>query len=117
MSRAVEAAGLALQTLVDHLGPQVNRAVLQIDVSNAFNTVRRTSILEGAMARTPALYNFLRYAYGKSVPLLLGTSQVSSETGTHQGCPLGPVGFALGVQDILEEVARLAGLTWSSWCL
>jgi len=63
MSGAVEAAGIGLQTLVDHLGPQANWAVLQVDVSNAFNTVRRTSIMKGALARTPSLYNFLRYAY------------------------------------------------------
>ena len=65
----------------------------------------------------PSLYNFLRYAYGTSVPLHLGSSLVMSETGTHQGCPLGPVGFALGIQDPLGQLSTQGGLLWNSWYL
>ena len=42
---------------------------------------------------------------------------LSSETGTHQGCPLGPLGFALAIQPVLEELQDKGELIWSSWYL
>ena len=40
-----------------------------------------------------------------------------SPTGIHQGCPLGPVGFALAIQPTVERLQRESGLVWNSWYL
>ena len=42
---------------------------------------------------------------------------MSSETGTHQGCPLGPLGFALAIQPLLEDLVDRGELVWSTWYL
>ena len=46
-----------------------------------------------------------------------GDSILKSRTGTHQGCPLGPLGFALAIQPTLEKLQRDAGLVWQCWYL
>ena len=40
-----------------------------------------------------------------------------SREGTHQGCPLGPLGFALGVQPVIAGLRGIPGLVWQSWYL
>jgi hypothetical protein len=40
-----------------------------------------------------------------------------SQTGVHQGCPLGPVGFALGIHSAIERVQTIPGLLWQTWYL
>jgi hypothetical protein len=42
---------------------------------------------------------------------------IASQTGVHQGCPLGPTGFALGIHSILERLGTQSGLMWQSWYL
>ena len=88
-----------------------------MDFSNALNTVDRTSIPHSASRRVPCAYNFLRFAYGSPAPLFTGGHTLQSRTGTHQGCPLGPLGFALALQPIVEDLVSSAGLLWSSWYL
>ena len=114
---AAEAVGIGLQALVNTLGPQSSWVVLQVDISNAFNTQHRTAILQGSLLRAPALYGFLRFAYLQSLPLFLGGQVIDSCMGTQQGCPLGPVGFAVGIQDILLRLQTSGSLLWNSWYL
>ena len=40
---------------------------------------------------------------------------LQSKTGVHQGCPLGPVGFALRIHDIAKDLATQFQLIWNSW--
>ena len=60
--------------------------VLTIDVSNAFNTIRREHILRGCAKRAQAAYNWLQSCYQGHSPLFCqGQLLLKSETGTHQG--------------------------------
>ena len=106
---------MATQSLVDTLGGTANWMILKVDMSNAFNTVHRSRVLQSALAYCPAAFNYLQFAYSAPAPLFVGGSMLSSETGTHQGCPLGPLGFALAIQPILEELQDKGELIWSSW--
>ena len=91
--------------------------MLKVDMSNAFNTVSRTSVLQGALQYCPCSYNFLRTAYRTQAPLFSGGRTLWSREGTHQGCPLGPLGFALALQPTLEKLHSSAALVWQSWYL
>jgi hypothetical protein len=91
--------------------------MLKVDLSNAFNSVTRSSVLQGALHYCPAAYNFLLTAYRTKAPLFSGGRVLWSEEGTHQGCPLGPLGFALGIQPVLEMVQERHQLHWQSWYL
>ena len=42
---------------------------------------------------------------------------MQSKTGVHQGCPLGPVGFALGIRGIIKDLGTQFQLIWNSWYL
>ena len=91
--------------------------VLKVDLSNAFNTVSRLHLLQAALHYTPAAYNYLSFAYSQPAFLFSGGTSFRSETGTHQGCPLGPLGFALGIQPVIEQLASHGQLIWSTWYL
>ena len=93
--------------------------ILQVDVTNAFNTLHRTSILEGAKAFVLGAYNWLAFCYATPAPLFCqGTFLCWSERGVHQGDTCGPLGFSLGLNMALaacEEEAR--SLLWEVWYL
>ena len=114
---ATEAIAMGTNNLVSSLSATHDWALLKVDLSNAFNSLDRLAMLKGALAHAPASYNFLRFAYAQHAPLYIGDATLSSEQGTHQGCPLGPLGFAVGIQDVLQDVATASGLQWSSWYL
>jgi hypothetical protein len=92
---AVESVAIGLQAIVDQMGGTNVWMALKVDLSNAFNTVDRGQVLQAAARLAPAAYNFLAFAYSRTAPLFTGGQMLTSETGTHQGCPLGPLGFAL----------------------
>ena len=114
---ATEAVAMGTQCLVNQFGGTGHWALLKVDLSNAFNSVHREHILKGALHSCPGAYNFLAFAYAQHAPLYLGEDILTSEEGTHQGCPLGPLGFALGIHDLLETAAKDSGLVWSTWYL
>jgi len=91
--------------------------MLQVDLKNAFNCVSRDAFLRSAALRAPALYNFLRFALVEDSPLFCGYEILSSQSGVHQGCPLGPISFALRAQDIIESLATQFQLIWNVWYL
>ena len=114
---AAESVAMGTQALANCLATGQEWACLQVDWSNAFNTIDRTVLLSAAASRVPAVYNYLRYAYAAPAPLFVGDVVLQSQRGTHQGCPLGPLGFALGLQELVERIHREAGLLWGVWYL
>jgi hypothetical protein len=114
---AAESMSLGAQNLIRRLDVGINWAVLEVDLKNAFNCLDRTVILQEAQTRTPALFNYMRFAYGQPAPLFSEGRTLASTRGTHQGCPLGPIGFAVGLQPIVETISKEAELSWSVWYL
>jgi hypothetical protein len=90
--------------------------LMKVDLSNAFNCIDRQTVLHETQTCCPALYTFIRYCYQLNAPLFCGGQVLSSQTGVHQGCPLGPTGFALGIHSLIERLETV-GLTWQSWYL
>ena len=108
---------MGLQRFVDAQRHDPNWVVLTVDVSNAFNTIRRDAILQGCAKHMPVAYNWLRSCYQGHSPLYCqGKTVLSSQTGTHQGDTCGPLGFVLGLEEALTAAGN-AQLIWESWYL
>ena len=95
---ACESIGQGLQALIPSLPESGDWVALQVDVINAFNTVSRTSVLQGAAEFAPSMFPWLKTLYGQPAMLFCQGSVLLSRTGVHQGCPLGPAAFAVGIQ-------------------
>ena len=66
-----ESVAMGFTNLVETLGVHTQWVALQVDLSNAFNSISRKAILTQAQRLTPALYNYLRFAYHSPAPLFL----------------------------------------------
>ena len=81
-----------------------NNMLIKLDMKNAFNTVRRDHFLEGCSSRAPSILRLASTAYATSSHLVIGNETILSETGVQQGDPLGPVLFALAVDEIARSI-------------
>ena len=95
---------------------------LTIDYKNAFNTASRTEVLKEIRATVPELSVYAEFCYGSAThpPRLYHDANppIESKAGVQQGDPLGPLGFALGLQPLIEEISRrVPGLTFQAWYL
>ena len=102
VSRECEAAAHAVRAFVQSPVVPGNNVLVKLDKKNAFNTVRRDHFLEVFSSRVPSILRLALTAYATSSNLVIGNETILSETGVQQGDPLGPVLFALAV----DEIAR-----------
>ncbi|XP_029654224.1 uncharacterized protein LOC115227578 [Octopus sinensis] len=78
--------------------------MVKLDVSNAFNSIRRDHLLECCRELVPFAYPLVHLSYASPSILMFDDVPISSATGVQQGDPLGPVLFALGVNSIAHSV-------------
>ncbi|XP_029657117.1 uncharacterized protein LOC115231182 [Octopus sinensis] len=78
--------------------------MVKLDVSNAFNSIRRDHLLECCRELVPFAYPLVHLSYACSSILMFNDIPIYSATGVQQGDPLGPVLFALGVNSIAHFV-------------
>ena len=79
-----------------------DRAFVKLDFKNAFNSLRRDSMLEAVAALYPSLLPYALSSYGCPSHLWLGDNVLSSEEGVQQGDPLGPLLFCITMQPLLS---------------
>ena len=77
---------------------------IKLDFSNAFNSLRRDSMLEAVRREVPEILNFCRLAYSTPSWLSFGDKWISSEMGPQQGDPLGPLLFSLTLHPLLVRL-------------
>ena len=98
--------------------PPDNRWTLLLDFSNAFNSVHRGCMFEEIRTRIPSLAPWMESCYGAQPILHMGDNQILSRCGVQQGDPLGPLGFALTLQPIVEKIkAEVPSLKINAWYL
>ena len=91
-------------------------ALLQLDISNAFNTCDRARLLQELYA-IPALQSIFRivdFAYARPTALLLqgcNGQAIMSSQGVRQGDPLSALLFCLYMRETLHQVHEKTGVT------
>jgi hypothetical protein len=98
---SVEAAVHAARRYVDNLSG--DEAVVKLDFRNAFNTLRRDSILEAIHATLPEVYSYVHASYASPSHLSLAENIIISNEGIQQGDPIGPLLFCLTLQPVLSR--------------
>ena len=100
--------------LVSHLARALlqQSVCLQIDFSNAFNTIDRTSMLNRVHSLCPDLAPWCHWCYGAPKPLFSAQNfdNIPSTCGVQQGDPLGPLLFSIGLSLVTESIARFQAL-------
>ena len=91
---------------------------LLLNVSNAFNSISREAMFVECRRRLPGLSAWMDSCYS-CLPLLhLGKDVIHSCCGVQQGDPLGPLGFSLTLQPIVERInAEVPSLALNAWYL
>ena len=107
VSGGTEAISRTLRSLWQERRADRNFAIMSIDGRNAFNTVDRAQMLNEVRLRCPELARFAYFLYARPAVLYFGASIIYSCSGTHQGCPLGPLFFNLGIHPMLEALRGL----------
>ncbi len=102
---ACELAGTTLQACLDSLGSSGDWVCLSVDIVNAFNTIDRSAILNSLRTRAPLLVPWAQKSLGQPTLLLCADNTIRSEQGVQQGDPLGPLLFAMGIQQAIEKVS------------
>src|SRR6218665_1603855 len=78
--------------------------LVKLDFTNAFNTLRRDSLLDAVAREIPELYRFAHAAYSNRPLLRYGSKIITSEEGTEQSDPLGPLEFCIALQPVLVKL-------------
>ena len=90
---------------------------LLLNFSNAFNCVDQSAMSEEIRARVPCLAPWIKCCYGAQSVLHFG-DVIPSCSGIQQGDPLGPVGFSLDLQLVVELIkAEVPNLNFNIWYL
>ena len=74
--------------------------IAKLDFSNAFNNLRRDTMLNAIVEHMPEIYCFCHLAYDMSSALKFFNHIMSSQ-GVQQGDPLGPLLFCLSIHPLL----------------
>jgi hypothetical protein len=88
--------------------------VVQVDISNAFNSISRDHMLHRVQEAAPELLPWTYYLYGQSSHLFCGSSVIPSSEGTQQGDPLGPALFCIALHPLISQLSN-CGLAWQGW--
>ncbi|TIB07091.1 hypothetical protein E3P90_04146, partial [Wallemia ichthyophaga] len=82
--------------------------LISLDFSNAFNTLKRSSLCNSVFRHLQPVFRSVKWAYNQPAPLVLNDGDqivnIPSNQGVRQGDPLGPLLFSLGVKDILQDL-------------
>jgi len=81
-----------------------NHIIVKLDFSNAFNALRRDSMLEAVAAKAPEIYRYVFDNYAYAPQLQTRQHTILSEEGTQQGDPLGPLEFCMAIHPLLESL-------------
>jgi len=83
---------------------QGEKVLLKLYVKNAFNSIRRDTVLQAAQTHLPEIYAFIWDCYSSKTSLFHGEFCLDSATGVQQGDTLDPALFALAIHGVTSEL-------------
>ena len=113
---AATQTAIACSQLLPRIAQEPRLGLLQIDLKNAFNSVFRSAVLRQVQQRAPAMYPWAKWSLcGKNL-LVCQEEILHGVRGVQQGSPLGPLFFALALQEVLAELRPLFDdASWKIW--
>ena len=102
ISGGIEAAVRAARCYLENMNR--GKLFVKVDFRNAFNTVRRDSILEAVAKHLPELLPFATSTLSGPSNLQFSEYMLQSEEGAQQGDPLGPLYFCLAIVELLKAM-------------
>ena len=97
-----EAAVHSVRRYLQYLTPDM--AILKLDFSNAFNSIRRDTMLKVVEKLAPELSLFIHSSYSVPSTLFWEESSLQTAEGVQQGDPLGPLLFCLTLHHLLLQL-------------
>ena len=98
------------------MDPNVN--ILQVDLTNAFGMAERGPALDLVAEHFPDIYNWCQRSYGGETVMMFGKETIYSTKGWHQGDPLAPLLFSLGLVRLTHSIQeQVEGLRLHVWFL
>ena len=80
-----------------------NKIVMKLDLSNAFNSVRRDTMLKAVFEHMPQIYPLAHASYNQNSNLFFDDFVIPSSCGVQQGDPLGPVIFSMAINEVIKN--------------
>jgi len=112
------AAVRAVRKALEQLGSDRTKVMLKIDFANAFNLASREKIFEAVRQHAPAISAWVEFCYDQQAMLYVnGGGTLLSCVGVQQGDPLGPVLFAVMLQDLVLKIKDRCLLDLNVWYL
>ena len=98
----------AIHSMVDLFESDTTSAIIQIDATNAFNSLNRKVFLHNIKIICPELANFVYNCDTSSSRLFVrGGKEISSEERTTQGDPIAMGLYALGITPLLNCASKI----------
>ena len=105
ISRGAEAIIHSSKITYDNIvSAQTDEGVLQIDFQNAFISVKRSHLLKATYKFIPGIAAFTSFCYYQHTLLFYNNAIIQSESGVHQGDPLGSLLFSLTLWPIIQKI-------------
>ena len=95
-----------------------NKAILKVDLKNAFNNISRSSFLKIVQYCFPSFMPFISSCYDQTAELIFSSGDfIHSAEGVQQGDPLGPALFSLVLQSLVLKIDCECSTDLNRWYL
>jgi hypothetical protein len=95
-----------------------NKAILKVDLKNAFNNISRSSFLKIVQYCFPSFMPFISSCYDQTSELIFSSGDfIHSAEGVQQGDPLGPALFSLVLQSLILKIDCECSTDLNRWYL
>ena len=82
----------------------VGHAIVKLDFTNAFNSIRRYLLLDTMAKNMSEFYRFTLATYSCEPALIYGDQMIPSREGSQQGDPMSSLEFCEAIQPVVNDL-------------